>query len=226
MGKMATLKQAGKILRLFENTPSDRVQELITSGLLTDLRDAPDIGEIDRKAFQGVINPVSTILHINRATPFNPAKFMGKDEGGFSIWRGPADGDGLSGDEEQDVRSLALTEVDLSKVRLETRLCYKEPGITDEEKLLRLKAANHIRLDAKVFQTLWEHKDKIPESWKERVNGNIRFIFFDGTVLRIPNGGRYALFLCWLGDKWHWNCRWLGDGRDANDLSAVLAIAA
>jgi len=224
MEKMATLKQAGKILRLFENMPLDRVQRLITSGLLTDLRDAPDIGAIDRKAFQRVVDPVSTILHINRITPFNPALFI--EEKGYSIWRGPTDGDGLSGDEEQDERSLALTEVDLSKIRFETCLKAGKISITGEERLLRLKAANYIRLDAKIFQALWEHKDKIPESWKERVNGNIRFIFFDGTVLRGPDGDRYVLYLCWNDDGWHWNYDWLACGWDANYPSAVLAIAA
>jgi hypothetical protein len=50
----------------------------------------------------------SSILEIDRSTPFNPAKFLGE---GWSIWRGPADGDGLSGDEEQDQKSLALTDM-------------------------------------------------------------------------------------------------------------------
>ncbi len=163
--------------------------------------------------------PISSIV-IDRTTPFNPAKFLGE---GWSIWRGPANGDGLSGDEEQDERSLALTEVDLSKVRFETCLRDGEPRINGEEKLKRLREAGHIRLDAKVFQSLWEHKDKIPESWKEKINGNTRFIFFDGTILRSPYGGRLVLYFYWLGGEWSWSFYWLVDVWCGGSPSAVLA---
>lgn len=49
------------------------------------------------------------ILFIDRSIPFNPAKFIGA---GWTIWRGPADGDGLSGEEDHDERSLAIMEID------------------------------------------------------------------------------------------------------------------
>ncbi|MEK9185760.1 MAG: hypothetical protein AAB863_03210 [Patescibacteria group bacterium] len=166
---------------------------------------------------------IGSILLINRTALFNPAKFLGE---GWSIWRGPADGDGLSGDEEQDERSLALTEVDFSKVRFETCLKDDEHGITGEEKLRRLKEAGHIRLDAKVFQTLWENKDKIPESWKEKINDNIRYIFFDGTILRSPSGSRDVLCFCWDDGEWHWYCRWFSRDWSAVIPSAVLAKTA
>ena len=169
------------------------------------------------------LRSIGSILRINRSTPFNPAKFLGE---GWSIWRGPADGDGLSGNEEQDERSLALTEVDLSKVRFETCLHDGESSITGEEKLKRLKETGHIRLDAKVFQTLWENKDKIPESWKEKIDGNIRYIFFDGTTLRSPDGDRRVLSLYWSDGGWRWLCFWLSLDWRALNPSAVLAKTA
>ena len=169
------------------------------------------------------LRSIGSILRINRSTPFNPAKFLGE---GWSIWRGPADGNGLSGEEDQDRRSLALTEVDLSKVRFETCLHDGESSITGEEKLRRLKEAGHIRLDAKVFQTLWENKDKIPESWKEKTDCNTTFIFFDGTTLRSPDGDRNVLFLYWSGGGWNWDFRWLHGDWDAHSPSAVLAKTA
>src|ERR1700682_1671988 len=102
-----------------------------------------------------------TILTIDRTTPFRPAVFLGE---GWTI-------------EEQDNRSLVLTEVDLSKVRFETMLESGEEYLTGEEKQNRLKKAGHIRLDAKFFQTLWEDKTKIPESWKEKTNGYTTYVF-------------------------------------------------
>ncbi|MFY9493080.1 MAG: hypothetical protein WAP55_01145, partial [Minisyncoccia bacterium] len=91
------------------------------------------------------------------------------------------------------------------------------------ERIRRLKAANHIRLDAQIFQTLWENKHRIPEGWKEKINGNTTYIFFDGTSLRSPDGFRGALCLDWFGGEWHWDYCWLEDGLDDEDPSAVLA---
>jgi hypothetical protein len=82
---------------------------------------------------------------------FNPETLLGK---GWSIWRGPADGDGLQGEEQQDSRSLALQEVDLSQVLFETNLKPDEFRIVGEEKLRRLKEKGVIRLDARIGQAL------------------------------------------------------------------------
>lgn len=157
--------------------------------------------------FGGVRKPLQKVIMINRFKLFNPAKFIGK---GWTI-------------EEQDERSLALTEIDLSKVKFETCLQEGETNIQGEEKLKRLKQADHIRLDAHFFLTLWKNKHLIPESWKEKTNGNTTFIFFDGTVLRGPGGRRYVLCLCWRDGRWDWRCYWLGDVWFAYGPSAVLA---
>lgn len=221
--KTATLKQSAKILSLFEDTPLEQVQDLLESGILADLRDA-NVSKINRDEFRRLIGLkpfiADTIIQIDRSQPFDPAEFLGA---GWSIWRGPADGDGLSGDEDQDERSLALTEVDLSKIRFETCLQKGEASITGEEKLRRLKVSGHIRLDAKIFQTLWENRDKIPEAWKEKINSNTRFIFFDGTILRSPRGNRFVLYFCRRDGEWHWSYRWLECDWSASGPSAVLA---
>jgi hypothetical protein len=132
-------------------------------------------------------------ISFDRTKPFNPAEFIGD---GWSIV-------------EEDKRSLALTKLDLSKVRFETMLKENETSITGEQKLKRLKKAGHVRLDAKVFQTLWENQSLIPESWKEKTNGNTTFIYFDGTVLQNPCGHRYVLCLYWNDGKWRWFYSWL-----------------
>ena len=125
--------------------------------------------------------------------------------------------------EEQDERALVITEVDLSKIRLETTLKPGETPVIGEERLKRLKKAGHIRLDAKVFQTLWENQSLIPEKWKEKTNGNTTYIFFDGTVLRDPDGDRYALCLYWYDGEWYWYYDWLDVDFGASYPSAVLA---
>jgi len=147
------------------------------------------------------------IILIDRSQPFDPIKFLGK---GWSF-------------EEQDERSLALTELDLTKVRLEIMLMEGEAYINGEEKLRQLKKADYIRLDAKVFQTLWENQMLIPERWKEKTNGDTTYIYFDGTVLRSPDGDRYVLCLDWSDGQWDWYYDWLGSGWDVLRPSAVLA---
>ncbi|OHA38135.1 MAG: hypothetical protein A3G03_00185 [Candidatus Taylorbacteria bacterium RIFCSPLOWO2_12_FULL_44_15c] len=133
------------------------------------------------------------LVIVDRTTPFNPAEFIGS---GWTI-------------DEEDKRSLALTEVDFSKIRLETMLKKDEISINGEEKLKRLKKAGHICLNAKVFETLWNDKTLIPESWKKKTNDNTTYIFFDGTILRSPYGNRSVLSLDWSGGEWHWYYRWL-----------------
>ena len=162
----------------------------------------------------------SRTLKIDRSKPFNPAKFIGK---GWSIWRGPVDGDGLRGKPEQDAQSLALTELDLSHVFLEVHLKEGETYTSGEERLRRLKAAQRIRLDAAVFQTLWENREVLQERFKQKTNGDTTFIFCDGTTLRSPFGYRYTLYLYFFGGKWRWSYRWLDYGRSARSPSAVLA---
>ena len=148
-----------------------------------------------------------TIVTIDRSRPFNPAEFIGP---GWTT-------------EEQDEGSLLLTEIDLTKVRLETCLNSGEQYIKGEEKLRRLKLAGHIRLDAKVFQTLWENQELVPESWKEEKNRRTTSIFFVGTILLSPYGYRCVPYLYWRGAGWDWDRYSLGRVWNANNPSAVLA---
>ncbi len=149
----------------------------------------------------------STIISIDRTTPFDPVKFLGR---GWTI-------------DEQDERSLALAQVNLANVRLKHMLKPGETMIKGEAKLERLQEADCIRLDAKVFQTLWENQASIPESWKEKINGNTIFVFFDGTIFRDPSGDRCVLRLSWNVSRWYWNYHWLENDWRVGDPSAVLA---
>ncbi len=162
-----------------------------------------------------------TLLPIDRSKPFNPAEFIGA---GWSVWRGPANGKGLEGDEDRDLRSATLAELDLNKVQLVTCLKKGESVITGEESIKRLKTDGRVRLDENTFKVFWENREQLPIRFKERANGNIQFIFFDGVVLRGPGGCRYALYLCFRDDgSWRWCYGWLGDDRGVSGPSAVLA---
>ena len=167
------------------------------------------------------------ILTIDRATPFDPANFKGLGNG-WTVWKGSANGNGLEGEEDQDPRSLAITEIDLSQVNLEHMLTDEEiksdrPYINGEEKHKRLKRAKQVRLDAAIWLQFWNNKHLIPEAWKKKTNGNTTFVFFDGTILRSPYGNRFILCLSFFDGEWYWYYYWLDNDFGASSPSPVLA---
>ncbi len=151
----------------------------------------------------------SSFIKINRTRPFDPVRFM--DHPGLKIG-------------EQDGRSIVLEKIDPSDICLESML-QGEAVIGGEEHLKRLKQLGHIRLDAKIFQTLWENQHLIPERWKGPPN-NPKHIFFDGTVLESQQE-RYVICVYWDKDEeWKWTyCRLDIGGWNADDLSAVLKVS-
>lgn len=166
-----------------------------------------------------LVGKIETIP-IDRTTPFNPAEFIGA---GWSIWKGPAEGNGLEGEEEQDARSLVLTMLDITRLRLETTLKGDETSVVGEGKFKRLQKMTDTRLDAGIFQTFWRNQHLIPERFKAKTNGNITRIYCDGTVLRSPNGSRCVLCFYWgVGTlEWCWDYCGLGSRFGAFDPSAV-----
>ena len=146
------------------------------------------------------------VITIDRTNPFDPVPFIGP---GSSIL-------------EQDNRSLLLTEVDLTKIKLQTTLEADENSVQGEENLKRLIKVDTIRLDAKVFQTFWENPSLIPENFKQLTNGETTYVFFPGTVLRHSRGHRYVLYLYWNDGEWRWGYHWLAEEWHADSPSAVL----
>lgn len=145
------------------------------------------------------------LLQIDRSKPFDPVTLTDLIGVGWSIV-------------EEDESLLVLTEVDLTKVTLETMLRPGETRIQGEEKLRRLKDLGHIRLDARVFQHLWENQHMIPVAWRSKGD-----VFFDSTIFRGSAGGRYVLFLTWRGGRWYGSLNWLGENLNAECFSACLA---
>ena len=163
----------------------------------------------------------TSVLVIDRSKPFDPVRFLGQ---GSRIWRGPIDGGGLEGDEDQDPRSLGLTEIDFSKVGFGHFLKEGETRITGEEKLDRMKADPRIRLDAGVGQALLDEKGQVTLRFLYDTHG-ISWMEF-ATALRSSGGRRY--FLCLYrrrgGGSWCWGCGWLVLGRYRANVSPLLAI--
>lgn len=171
-----------------------------------------------------VLEVVNMILTINRVDPFDPATFIGE---GWTIWRGLPKGKGLEGDEQQDARSLALTEVDFTKARFETCLEGKTK-ITGEDRLCRLDKLDKkdlIRADAKFGQTLYEEPGQKTLRWLYETYG-VTWFELPGTILRGPRGYRHFLSLYRKdGGRWYWNFNWLDVDRHAESPALVFAIS-
>ncbi len=144
---------------------------------------------------------------IDRSTPFDSTSFLG------SCWR----------IEKEDERCLLLTKIDMSALSLTTFLREGEMFISGKEKVKRIISSNVIPLDAKSLQTFLENQHYIPDAWKERTNGVVTFIFFDGTVLRKEyRPERYILCLFWFENKWCWFTHLLYASWGIGHFSVVL----
>ena len=164
------------------------------------------------------------ILRFQPSVTFSPSGFLSE---GWTIWKGPKDGNGLEGGEDCDRREDNLSEIDFSQALFETCLEEGETTITGEEKLMRMKASGHLRLGGRTFLSLWQdyqaNKGNSILEWLYQ-NGQITYMDFFGLVLRSPLGDRYVLYLCRYDDsQWYWHQSWLGRGCGARNRSVSLA---
>lgn len=157
---------------------------------------------------------------------FNPTEFIGD---GWSIWLGPADGDGLEGDEDY---LLEPDVVDFEQLVLETHLKGEETSILGEEKMKRARASKNRQLGGKTFLALWLNWQECKAAGKPEDSileclcrgGKIgKVIYFFGLTLRDPLGNRRVLCLCLFGGAWRWGYNWLGNQWDAGIPSVSLA---
>ena len=163
------------------------------------------------------MNIENTVIEIDRLRPFDPKIFIGEWD---TIWHGPMDGDGLVGDEEQDVRSLIITRLDTSKLVGQTGFIDKEYSIYGEERRGRLLRSS-IQLDAKICQALYE-EDGWPTLNTLRTQFGVSWFEFLGTTFRDAFGRRFVLYLYYINNSWRWDCEllrhWHGGGRVALGL--------
>ncbi|MBI3251675.1 MAG: hypothetical protein HYZ62_02055 [Candidatus Andersenbacteria bacterium] len=163
----------------------------------------------------------SPIFTIDRSQPFNPADVFGK---GWTMWKGPADGTGLDGEEEWDERSRALPQFDPAKVVLEHCLKEGENSIKGEEKLKRLRAefTALIRLDPQLGYALVQEPRQRTLEWM-RINLDLTWIDLPGGVLRSPDGRRFFLYVYFDDERWECSCFWLEFGWRRQHRSGLLA---
>lgn len=155
---------------------------------------------------------ISKTIKINRSKPFDFTTFIN------NIWS-------IEKIEEQDERAIALTSINPAEIMLISTLEKEIEIIGGEDKLRRLKEKrNYILLDIAVLRAILENQSLIPLNWRDKINGNIRFIFFDGTILRDRKGRRCVMYIYWSDDHWGVGCEPLtsSHGIKANDLSAVI----
>jgi len=210
MGKPVSIGQSHNLLSVLANNVN---WEELDSDLVQKIIDNPRGSGRQFTAF--LLNGASMAfsMTIKLTENFDAAAFVGQ---GWSVWRGPADGNGLEGEEDKDVREDALVEVDWSKVLFNTMVSGFEPQITGEEKLRRLKETGKIRLGGRAFLSLWQnYQDKKEDSVLERLHQisgipSLNYFAFFGTVLRHHReGNRCLLSLHFDGREWRWHCGWL-----------------
>lgn len=142
-------------------------------------------------------------------TPFDPKVFIGP---GWSIV-------------DDDERANALREIDFSKIIFETTLLEGEKYVKGEDRLRRLKSILHrIRLGAVSFKNIWGNRHLIPDVFREKINGNIRFLFFDGSILQDSTGRRHSLCMWADGSGWHWTLLPLAHKFTASSPSVTYQV--
>lgn len=125
------------------------------------------------------------ILKLDHA--FNPAEFIGE---GWTVWKGPKDGNGGNGEEEREKREDALIEVDFAKVSFYTQ----EIEVANEEENSEfMKMRGLLPLGGRTAVALWfdyqtNKKNSVLEYLYRTLN--ITMLKFMGVVLRSKYGNR------------------------------------
>lgn len=165
--------------------------------------------------------PPSLILKIDRTRPFNSADTFP----GLTIWKGTADKFDPEGQNDQDLRSLALAEIDFSRVDFKHHLLEGELHIVGEVALDRAKKSSEIRLDPAIGEALWlDYLAKKKQSVLEAIFLTKKITWFELlTPLRVSNGRRCMVYFCRHGGRWYWNHYRLVNYRYVSGLSASLA---
>lgn len=147
-------------------------------------------------------------LMIDRSVLFHPGKFFGLES-----WKIL----------EQDANSLALSNIDISRIQfIPILLQGNEAGISGEENLIRLKQLGYISLDTQILWTIWRNQSILPKLWKQSPQGNCGPIHFEGTILAGPGGHRCVFFLYCLSGHWAWDISYLTSTCVLGCESAVL----
>lgn len=213
---------ANRIERWLPGLDKDRLQEEV---IKDPERMAKSFGEFLRNGARAVIIVVASFV-LKLVSCFSPSDFIGED---WTVWKGPANGNGFVGDEDRDVREDNFSEIDWSKAEFTTCLEDGEPRITGEEKLCRLKKSGEIRYGGRAFLSLLKDYQENGESSVlenlYRTKG-IKYVDFFGLIIRAPNGSRNVLYLYRFGGgMWGWSYFWLVFKWGDKGFSAVSQVS-
>lgn len=136
-------------------------------------------------------------LILDCSKPLDIAKFFGA---GVSIWRGPRDGDGMSGKLDIDPRADRLTTVDYGRVFFYS--CLNKGFVDYEYKINRLKARKKeiIRHGGQQLLALWtDYQERHEKSVLDQLRRTreITYLDFPGLILRNKYGLRHVPYLSW-----------------------------
>ena len=130
--------------------------------------------------------------------------------------------------EESDLRARTLDTVDFSQFAVAGVVQPWEDSISGELYLHRSKTGSenlgYIRLGVGFFLCCWENQQHLPPFLKEKVDGQVRFILFDGDVLEDKDGKRYMLFMFHDELGWDWGMYAMTDKLIRSDQSAVISL--
>ena len=78
-------------------------------------------------------------------------------------------------------------------------------------------------LNANELDALYDNPHLLPEDWKKDEKGNIRFIFFWGTIYRNSDGHLFVRYIFFSDGAWPRYYFWLGVGWDGRFPAAVAS---
>ncbi len=183
----ATLKQSKKLLEVFEEVSSDRLQKLIESGLLIDLRDA-DASKIVRNEFRRVCGL--------------DAKF--KYDKTKDSWTCLPEDRGIQ----------RITSIDQIKALDEVSFLEKGESCVNGEVMLQRAKAKGLDWSQYDAEYLLEHQDEIPKKLRKfclPFTGTVWRDSGGGRCVACLDwcGGEWCLGWGWLGYDWDSDCRLL-----------------
>ena len=199
-----------KLVDIFADLDEERMQAILGSGVLTDIRDdrlaLDDVRKVALRIAE--IKPIDHVIDLS-----SPARlpFIGAT---LEVHRG-------SGIVKLERRGDDLY-LDGKKINL--FLSKKQKGGSigghDLRKELEKRGDN---VSAKVLDHLVDHPELWPESWKKDKDCKTIYIFFWDDIFRDSDGGLFVRFGCWRGGKVVSNYVWLGHGWFGYSPSASLA---
>lgn len=177
--KTATLKQGKKVLELLEDLPIEQLQELLESGLLSDLLIA-NVGEMNRDEFRKLcgLSPILPTLHLIPTFDRDMRK-----EG----WTLEKDIEDKEGEFTPELLNVFKEE---------------EQSISGEELLKRAEEKDAC-LGQRHAEAMLRQQQTIPKEWREN------YLVFPGTVWVASDGRRFVPYLSWHVCGWHLTGHWL-----------------